>query len=138
MGCSLTENLETEENKLVTTCQPLDVEAQTLTLNSTFAKGGLEEVIDMISEDEVPSEETEKMENENLELRLPSLEDVQEIKMSETPLSAAKELFYQCKYLLESSNNCLTNKKLKLINEIGIKLMEMLDSLCSASDEKKT
>ena len=56
----------------------------------------------MISEDEagVAIERTEKMETDNIELRLPSLEDVHAIKLSETPLSTAKELFLQCKYLL--------------------------------------
>ena len=62
---------------------------------------------------------------------------MQAIKLSETPLSTAKELFLQCKYLLNSSNKYLTNKQLKFINEIGIKLMEILDSLCSASDERR-
>ena len=84
------------------------------------------------------SERTEQMETDNIELRLPSLEDVHTIKMSETPLSTAKELFLQCKYLLNRSDKNLSNKQLKLINEIGIKLMEMLDYLCSALDEKKS
>ena len=60
------------------------------------------------------------METGNIELRLPSLEDVHAIKLSETPLSTAKELFLQCKCLLNSSNKNLSNKQLKLINEIGI------------------
>ena len=71
------------------------------------------------------------------QILLPCLEDVHLIKLSEDPLVTAKELFDKCKNVIRISSNVLANKELQLINEIGVKLLENLDSLCSPSDEKK-
>ena len=68
---------------------------------------------------------------------LPSLNDVNEIILSENPLKTARDLFLKSKSVFRNSSNNLTNKELKLLNELGIKLMETLDSVCSASDERR-
>ena len=64
-----------------------------------FRKMHLENNIDIerMSEEEVvvASERSEKMETDNIELRLPSLHDVHAIKLSGTPLLTAKELFIE-------------------------------------------
>ena len=66
----------------------------------------------------------------------PSLKDLYGMKKSENPLIFAKNIFEQCNNLLHARIT-LKKKDLKLLNEVGIKLMENLDSLCAASDERK-
>ena len=128
------ENEFPQNKEIVAKFQPIVVEAQTLTQNRTFVKDSLNEDNDNILEGE-------EMDAENLEqitrYLLPSIQDVCALNLSENPLASAKEIFLKCEFVISNSNKNLKNKELKFMNEIGIKLMEMLDYLCSASDEKK-
>ena len=90
-------------------------------------------------EDEGNNKIIEKVIEKDLESSLdtwPSLKDLYGMKKSENPLIFAKNKFEQCNNLLHARIT-LKKKDLKLLNEVGIKLMENLDSLCAASDERK-
>ena len=68
----------------------------------------------------------------------PSLQDLNAMSKSETPLSFARTLFDKCSTYVNSSIIILRSKDLHILNEVCLKLMEAIDSLCQPTNERKS